>query len=328
MNFLDITLDLQTSIFKPYIKPGDKPLYVNAESNHPPAILKNIPLSVNKRICEISANQEVFDLATPLYQAELDRCGYKHQLKYSPPTPPKGKKGKRKNKHRVTYFNPPYSINVETNVGKIFLELLDTHFPPGHRLRSVMNRNTIKLSYRCLPNIGSYMAKHNSKILNQADSQQEIAPPKCNCQKSKKDNCPVPGACNQKGVVYQATVTSEGGKSTQTYVGLAKNFKQRFSKHKSSMATPSSSNSTTLSSHFLAQKEAGHDPKISWKFLKTNIQAFNPVTEKCNLCTSEKYHILYMPESATLNSRLEIFSACRHKRSELLVPPNPKSHGG
>ena len=163
-----------------------------------------------------------------------------------------------------------------------------------------MNRNTVKLSYRCLPNMGSYMAKHNS----------------------------VPGACNQKGVIYQAIVTSGGGKNIQTYVGLAKDFKQRFSKHKTSMEKPSPSNSTTLSSHFLTQKEAGHDPKISWKFLKTNIQTFNPVKEICNLCISEKYHILYMPGSETLNSRSEIFSACRHKRSELLVPPDPKSHGG
>ena len=55
------TLNLQTSIYKSYIKPGDKPLYVNAGSNHPPAILKNIPISVNKRLSNNSANQEVFE---------------------------------------------------------------------------------------------------------------------------------------------------------------------------------------------------------------------------------------------------------------------------
>ena len=57
--------------------------------------LKNIPKGVNKRLSEISANQEVFDLATPLYQAELDRCGYKYQLKYSPPEPPREKRKKK-----------------------------------------------------------------------------------------------------------------------------------------------------------------------------------------------------------------------------------------
>ena len=113
-----MTLDLQTSIFKPYIKPGDKPLYVNAGSNHPPAILKNIPRGINKRISRISANQEVFDLAAPLFQAELDRCGYTYKLNYLPPgdneqTEEKRKK-KRNNKNRVTYFNPPYTLNEQT----------------------------------------------------------------------------------------------------------------------------------------------------------------------------------------------------------------------
>ena len=329
VNFLDITLDLKTSIYKPFIKPGDKPLYVNAESNHPPAILKNIPIGINKRISEISANQEVFDLASPLYQAELDRCGYTHQLKYSPPKPNQQTDGKKKrnNRNRVTWFNPPYSLNVETNVGKIFLQLLDTHFPPGHKLRSVMNRNCIKISYRCLPNIGSYIAKHNSKILKQDSDTQTRPPPRCNCQVSKKSDCPIPGACNQEGVVYQATVTSDGGKNVQTYVGLAKKFKSRFSKHKASMETPSPQNITTLSTHFLKEKEAGNNPTLSWKFLKTNIPTFNPVTEICRLCTSEIFQILFKPESATLNSRNEIFSACRHKKAELLVPPDPKSQG-
>ena len=115
----------------------------------------------------------------------------------------------------VTWFNPPYSLNVETNVGKIFLQLLDTHFPPGHKLRSVMNRNCIKISYRCLPNIGSYIAKHNSKILKQDSDTQIWPPPRCNCQVSKKSDCPIPGACNQRGVVYQATVISDGGKTSR-----------------------------------------------------------------------------------------------------------------
>ena len=38
--------------------------------------------------------------------------------------------------------------------------------------------------------------------------------------------------------------------------------------------------------------------------------------------------VLVKPEIATLNSRNEIFSACKHKKAELLVPPDPKSQGG
>ena len=43
VNYLDITMDLETGLYKPYRKPGDRPLYVSASSNHPPQILKNIP---------------------------------------------------------------------------------------------------------------------------------------------------------------------------------------------------------------------------------------------------------------------------------------------
>ena len=139
-------------------------------------------------------------------------------------------------------------------------------------------------------------------------------------------DCLVPGACNQDGVVYQATVTSDGGRNTQTYVGLAKSFKRRYSKH--IMEKPTPTNSTTLSTHFLKEKSDGKNHSISWKFLKTSIPTFNPVSGICRLCLCENFQILYEPKMATLNSRSEIFSSCRHKKYELLVPPDPKSQGG
>ena len=136
----------------------------------------------------------------------------------------------------------------------------------------------------------------------------------------------MPGACNQSGVVYQATVTSEGGKNIQTYIGLAKNFKNRYSKHKTSMTAPTPAPSTTLSSHFLRQRSAGHQPSISWKFLETNVPTYNPVTGNCKLCLREKFNIAFNPQMSTLNARTEIFASCRHKRYELLVPPVPPNH--
>ena len=56
VNFLDITLDLETGIYQPYRKPGDKPLYVSAFSNHPPQILKNIPKGVERRLSANSSS--------------------------------------------------------------------------------------------------------------------------------------------------------------------------------------------------------------------------------------------------------------------------------
>ena len=60
VNFLDVTLDLNTGLYKPFMKPNDIPVYVDMKSNHPPSILKNIPAAVNKRVSKIPANQKFF----------------------------------------------------------------------------------------------------------------------------------------------------------------------------------------------------------------------------------------------------------------------------
>ena len=43
VNFLDVTFDLSSGSYKPCMKPNNKLLYVHQLSNHPPALLKNIP---------------------------------------------------------------------------------------------------------------------------------------------------------------------------------------------------------------------------------------------------------------------------------------------
>ena len=82
VNFLDVTLDLNSGIFKPYRKPNDVTNYVHKLSNHPQSILKNIPSSVNRRLSSISSNKDVFDAAAPTYQEALDRAGYNHKLEF------------------------------------------------------------------------------------------------------------------------------------------------------------------------------------------------------------------------------------------------------
>ena len=137
-------MDLETGLYQPYRKPGDKPLYISAKSNHPPSVIKNLPMGIERRLSNNSANQQIFDKAAPIYQAELDRCGYSHKLEYNPKTGPPKVNNNRK--RPITWFNPPFSLNVATNVAKEFLKLLDTHFPPDHPLRSVINRTTVRIT--------------------------------------------------------------------------------------------------------------------------------------------------------------------------------------
>ena len=311
----DVTLNLDTGVFKPFIKPGDKPLYVNSDSNHPPCVIKNIPKGINQRLSSISSSKEVFDQAAPLYQSELDRNGYTHQLQYEPPREKSGKRNRRK---RVLYFNPPYSMDVSTKVGKLFLQLLDESFPPGHPLHPLLNRNTVKLSYSCLPNMGSQIAKHNAKILKTIETTVETVPPKkCNC--NKKTDCPLENNCAQAiNVIYHATVKTEN--SSETYVGSTTNFKKRFYNYNSDFSKPSRRFNTTLSAHCWSLKDTNQKSDITWKIIG-KAPSFSPVTGTCQLCTTEKFKILFNPEICSLNTRNEIFGHCRHKEKVLLVKP-------
>ena len=54
INFLDVTLDLNKGTYQPYTKQNNNTQYVHRQSKHPPAILKNIPEAINKRLSNIA----------------------------------------------------------------------------------------------------------------------------------------------------------------------------------------------------------------------------------------------------------------------------------
>ena len=302
-----ITLDLENDRFSPFLKPGDRPKYVNAGSNHPPAVLKNIPLAINRRLSSISSNKAVFDNAAPLYQEELDRAGYNHKLEYQEEIP----KAKRKRNRKIIWFNPPYSKNLKTNIGKKFLNLIDKHFPRGSLLYPVINRYKVKLSYRCLPNIAAMISQHNNRLLK--DNEVEVF--RCRCH--DKPSCPLPGKCTTDQLVYRATVETES--SSETYVGLTANiFKDRYGKHKSDFEHRDQRTTTTLSDYIWTLKDKDEQYSIRWDVV-TRAKPFSPVSMRCNLCIEEKFQILFNPSQASLNSRLELFNPCRHKQARYLV---------
>ena len=96
-----------------------------------------------------------------------------------------------KREPNITWFNPPYSKNVQTNVAYKFLRLLDKHFPKNHKLHKMFNRNNVKVSYSWMPNVSSIVNTHNHKILTA--SKEENRTRKCNCK--VKGKCPLQGEC-------------------------------------------------------------------------------------------------------------------------------------
>ena len=166
------------------MKPNHTPIYVHAESNHPPNILKNIPVSVNKRLCSISSNEEVFNSAIQPFQQSLEKSGYNFKLKFDQASP---REKKSKNRQRnVTYFNPPFSKNVRTNIGGKFLKLIVKCFPKQHPLSKVINRNTVKVSYKCMPSFKAEITKHNKSAMKK--EQVPAAPPVCDY---RENPCPL-----------------------------------------------------------------------------------------------------------------------------------------
>ena len=164
VNFLDVTLNLQDESFKPFTKPNEDIKYVSKLSNHPPLVLQNIPVSINKRLSAISSNEEEFNSEKETYQKALKDANYDLMLHFDQENSQSSKK--RKRRRNVLWFNPPFSLNVKTNIGKKFFAILDKHFPKENPLSKLFNRKTVKLSYSCMQSMKSFISGHNKKILS------------------------------------------------------------------------------------------------------------------------------------------------------------------
>ena len=314
VDFLDVTLNLSTAKYQPYNKPNNVPLYVHNKSNHPPKILQNIPLAINKRLCKISSDEDSFRSAAPLYQEALSKSGYQHQLKFQPPTS-QNKTNSRSRKRNITWYNPPFSRNVATNIGMTFLKILDREFPVGHILHKIFNRNTVKISYSCMSNIKQNIDGHNKSILAPKPVK-ETQVNNCNCRKPTE--CPIPKNCLTESIVYQATVTTSDKRPPETYVGLTENkFKLRYANHKTSFRSILKQNCTELSKHIWDLKRRGIEYSIRWRTLE-RAKSYSNISKRCNLCLWEKFFIICKPDMATLNRRNELVSTCRHASKFLL----------
>ena len=312
VNFLDVKLNITTGTYCPYKKPNDETKYVNAKSNHPPNIIRGIPLAVNKRLSAISSSKKEFDDAKESYQKALNESGYKHKLEFQESTPQATKRNRRK--RDIIWYNPPWNEAVKTNVGKQFLALIDKHFPKSNPLHTLLNRNTVKISYSCTKNIKATIQTHNAKILN-SNNENFPVQKKCNCQKQKKDKCPLNGNCqDQVDVVYHAKLMEGGNKE---YVGSATNFKKRYYNHIDSFKNINKKNSTSLST-YVWENGLGPEPKIQWSIL-SKATAYKKGNRQCDLCLTEILHITNNINNPNcLNKRSEITSKCRHREKHLL----------
>ena len=165
-----------------------------------------------------------------------------------------------------------------------------------------------------MPNIKSIISSHNEAVLsNFYQSQTQTNDTECNCR--KKDQCPLDGKCLAQNVVYLATVTTQT--SSDSYVGLATNFKERYRNHTASFRRKSKMNETELSKHIWTLNDNNKPFTIKWRVLK-QCKPYNSISNKCNLCLFEKYVIICKKNLCSLNKRNELASSCPHRTRYLL----------
>ena len=146
-------------------------------------------------------------------------------------------------------------------------------------LRKLLNRSTVKVSYKGMPNMSSIVSSHNTKLLSSGSTQQQEEG--CNCENGP-ETCPLNPAWTQHESDFRR--------------------KQK---------------NTTLSAYICKLKEEGKQYTVKWDIMD-RAPVFNPVTRKCRLCLKEIFYILFRPDSASLNKRGKLFNTCRHRKQKLL----------
>ena len=308
-DFLDVTFNLFSEKYWPYRKPNNEPLYIHKESNHPPNIIKQLPTMIENRVSATSCDELEFNKVKDEYNAALKKSGFKQGINFRAHQQTKKRTTRKRN---VVWFNPPYNKSVLTNIGKVFLGLLERHFPPGHKYHSIFNKQTVKISYSCCPSVQSAISAHNRKLLRNSISSTNAPPASqppqlCNCKSAEV--CPMSGSCLKSAIIYKATVSSEV--ESKFYIGATEQtFKKRYPKHKDALQKKESKESTSLSTYVWNLRDLNQEPTIKWEVIR-QCMPYTCGSRRCDICLSEKLCILESDENC-INKNTELMQKCRH----------------
>ena len=121
--------------------------------------IKQLPKSISKRLSDLSSNEEIFEISKSAYRDALNKSGFQEKLSYASAQNKNDENGNKQQKRKIIWYNPPYSANIKTNIGKTFLNLIKKHFPKTNKFHKIFNQNTVKISYSCMSNI-SIISEH------------------------------------------------------------------------------------------------------------------------------------------------------------------------
>ena len=159
------------------------------------------------------------------------------------------------------------------------------------------------------------IAGHNQKIVNKVEIRNKDKKRNCNCMRGQQ--CPLEVGCLEKSLVYKAKVKN----SNKFYYGLTANtFKSRYNRHLQTFRNQDLSNDTKLAEHIWSLKNGNRQDRVvvEWEKIE-NAQALKQGGRICNLCNTEKYHIIMEKDGQKmLNKKTEFVAKCRHERQYML----------
>lgn len=168
---------------------------------------------------------------------------------------------------------------VNTNIGRVFVNLVSKHFQSNNIFYRIFNKRTLKLNYPCCKNFASLISQHNTKMISDQDSATSNLRDRksCNC---KDVICPLNGKCVKKDIVYRARLQMDGSQEFKMYIGATENsLKTHLYSPRNSFRYPGNRRATSLAKHV-------------WELKKNKMRPFNI---SCNIIekTSAYRHGVY-----------------------------------
>ena len=69
-------MSLENDSFRPYRKDDKPPVYISKESDHAPAIQKQLPHMIEKMVSDICSSIEIFEEEKGIYEKALKNAGH------------------------------------------------------------------------------------------------------------------------------------------------------------------------------------------------------------------------------------------------------------
>ena len=212
------------------------------------------------------------------YEEALKKCRHTTKLTYTPPNREQNN-ARWKRQQKISWFNSPFILGVSNKVAKIILNFIEKYFSFPSKLRKIVSKSTIKVSYSCTRNMSRITKGCNKKIVQKA--QETLG---CNCR--VKTDFSLNSDYRKKSVTYKYTATIWHSK--KVYLGLTEEEfkKQKYYDKVKSFLNEFYVNSTTLLSYVWEMKKRKNvTPALTWEILQT-AKAYSNIMKRCSYAST------------------------------------------